>query len=126
MFNTKKKNNLELELTEAIADFLVEDFRFRRSFLSAINKLYPEEAKKYESSYVFHQNKIIELSKKAKLQLVTFDGQEYNEGLPVTPLNADEFSSVDNLVVFQTIEPTIVTNNGDIVHQGTIILAEKE
>ena len=122
----ERKNKHKSEQITVLADFLAEDFRFRRSFLSAVNKLFDDEAKKYKPAYLFHQNKIKELSAKMQLQLITFDGSEYNEGLPVTPLNADEFSSAENLVVFQTIEPTIITDKGDIVRQGTVILSEKE
>ena len=50
------------ETTKIVADFLVEDYRFQQSFVSAVNKLFNEEIKKYKSSYVFHTNKIKELS----------------------------------------------------------------
>lgn len=125
MFKSKKKSN-DLETAGIVADFLVEDYRFQRSFVSAVNKLFNEEIKKYESSYVFHTNKIKELADKMQLQLRVFDGIDYSEGLPVTPLNADEFASAENLVIGQTIEPTVITSNGDIVRQGTVILAVKE
>ncbi len=124
MFKSKKKSG-DSETAKIVADFLVEDYRFQRSFVSAVNKLFNEETKKYESSYKFHKNKIEELANRMRLQLKVFDGIDYNEGLPVTPLNADEFASSENLVIEQTIEPTVITLNGDIVRQGTVILAEK-
>ena len=108
-----------------MADFLVDDYKFCRSFMSAVNKLYPEERKKYESAYMFHTNKTKELAQKMKLQMKIFDGADYNEGLPITALNTDEFDSAENLVIEQTIEPTVITSNGDIVHQGTVILTLK-
>lgn len=124
MFKAKKKSDVS-EIAQIIADFLIEDYRFQRSFLSAVNKLFNEEIKKYESSYMFHTNKVKELADKMQLQLRVFDGIDYSEGLPVTPLNADEFASAENLVIEQTIEPTVITSNGDIVRQGTVILGEK-
>lgn len=125
MFKSKKKSD-NSDTTKIFADFLVEDYRFQHSFVSAVNKLFNEEIKKYESSYVFHANKIKELADKMQLQLKVFDGIDYSEGLPITPLNADEFASAENLVIEQTIEPTVITSNGDIVRQGTVILAVKE
>lgn len=109
-----------------IADFIVEDFRFCRSYISAVDKLFPEEQKKYYSSFAYHENKIDALLKGLKIFIKTFDGCEYNEGLPVTPLNADEFDIKDNLVVVQTIEPTVLTEKGEIIRQGTVILSEKK
>lgn len=121
----KKQSDDNQEMIKAIADFLVEDYRFCRSFVSAVNKLFNEESKKYGSTYLFHKNKINELADKLQLQIKIFDGFPYDEGLPITPLNADEFTSTDNLFVKQTIEPAIITSKGNIVHQGTVILAEK-
>ena len=126
MGDHKKQFDDNQEMIKAISDFLVEDYRFQQSFMSAVNKLFNEEIKKYISSYVFHTNKIKELADKMQLQLRVFDGIDYSEGLPVTPLNADEFASAENLVIEQTIEPTVITLNGDIVRQGTVILAVKE
>ena len=124
MFNSKKKSD-NSEVAKVIADFIVEDYRFQCSFLSAVKKLFNEEIKKYVSSFNFHKNKIEELTNKMRLQLKIYDGIDYSEGLPVTPLNADEFASAENLVIEQTIEPTVITLDGDIVHQGTVILTEK-
>ncbi len=123
MSKSKIRNENNAEYLTAVADVIVEDFRFRNSYLSILNKLFTEEKKRYESAYIFHSNRIAELSAKFGLRIVCFDGKEYDEGMPVTPLNADEFESVVNLKVHQTIEPTILTSDGNIVRQGTVILS---
>lgn len=106
-----------------VADFLVEDYRFRHSYISAVDKLFLEEKKKYESAYNFHITKVAELSELFHLRIVVFDGQIYDEGMPITPLNADEFEKEDRLVVQQTIEPTVITFDGKIIRTGTVILS---
>ena len=121
----KRVSNSKVENFNIIVEFLIEDFRFNRSYLSAVDKLFLEEKKKYESSFAYHRNKIESLIKELKIFVKTFDGCDYNEGLPVTPLNADEFDIKENLVVTQTIEPTILTEKGEIVRQGTVLLNEK-
>ena len=122
IFKKDTKSSVTTEL-KTIAEILVEDFRFSRSYLSVVDKLFMEEKKKYESTYNFHHTKIAELAKNFHLRMVFFDGKEYNEGLPVTSLNIDEFGEEERLIVQQTIEPTILTADGQIVKIGIVILS---
>ena len=122
IFKKDTKSSVTTEL-KTIAEILVEDFRFSRSYLSVVDKLFMEEKKKYESTYNFHRTKIAELAKNFHLRMVFFDGKEYNEGLPVTSLNIDESGEEERLIVQQTIEPTILTADGQIVKIGTVILS---
>lgn len=124
---TQKINKKDVEILRTIAEFAIEEYRFMRVFDSAVNKLYPEERNRYVITYKYHENKVRELLEKFGLRAVAFDGQDYDEGFPVTPLNADEFdASSDQLFVEQTIEPTVITLEGNIIRQGTVILARKE
>ena len=109
-----------------IVDFLIEDFRFSRSYISAVDRLFPEEKKKFESSFAFHRDRMDELAKRFNAYVKTYDGFDYIEGLPVTPLNADDFESSDDLIVAQTIEPTILNSVGHPIRQGTVLLSKKE
>lgn len=125
MSKTEVNTQEILHITKNISNFLVEDFKFQRYFLSAINKLPDELKRKYESVYNFHKNKMDTLAETIQLKVKVFDGCDYNEGLPVTPLNADEFSVDDVLIVSQTIEPTIITYYGDVAYQGSALLTNK-
>ena len=42
MFKSKKKSD-DSETAKIVADFLVEDYRFQQSFMSAVNKLFNEK-----------------------------------------------------------------------------------
>ncbi len=126
MCKTEKAKKLNGENINVIAEFLVEDFKFCRSYFSVVSKMTYEDKKKYEATFAFHKNKIQELAKKINVQIKEFDNCEYDEGLPVTPLNADEFITTDNLIVQQTIEPAILSGNGETIKQGTVILSEKQ
>ena len=122
----KKKNNEPTVDLSVVADFIIEEFRFMRMYSSAVNKLFLEEKKRYISAFTYHENKIKELMEKFGLRAIFFDGQDYDEGLPVTPLNPDEFDiTKDQLIVEQTYDPTIITLNGKIIKQGTVSLALK-
>ena len=110
-----------------VADFLIEDFRFSRSYLSVLDKLFLEERKRYESAYNFHATKMEELANKFNLKLAVYkNGDLYDDGYPITPLNADEFEKDDVLYIEQMIEPIILTTDGKVIRQGTAILARKE
>lgn len=119
---TKKEDELN-----AVADFLIEDYRFTRSYLSILDKLFIEERKRYESAYNFHGTKVEELAKKFNLRMVAYkNGELYDDGYPIVPLNADEFEKDDILYIEQMIEPIILTTDGKVVRQGTAILAKKQ
>lgn len=132
MFNKKNKEDtsnkmetLSSDNDAIIADLLVEEYRFMRSYLSMIDRLFDDEKTRYKSTYEFHKKKLTEITKTLNLNIVTFDGKEYDVGLPVTPLNADEFEQSDKLIIEQSIEPTIVNNAGSVIRIGTVILGLK-
>ncbi len=122
------KKNLEKSVDLiAIAEFLVEDYRFSRSYRAVVGKLFEEEKKRYESAYIFHSTKRDEFARKFNLRISEYKyGDKYDEGYPITPLNADEFEKDDLLIIEQMIEPTILTVDGKVVRQGTVILAKQE
>lgn len=134
MIFCKKKGKVKLTAEEdktmddrnALAEFVVEEFRFLKSYLAAIGKLFPEERQKYISVYDFHVGKINEIAGKVKIGIVNLEGKEYDEGLPVRPLNLEEFVKEDVLTIEQTIEPSIIdTTNGKILRSGSVILKKK-
>ena len=122
----KKKNHETTVDLSVIAEFIIEEFRFMRMYSSAVNKLFLEEKKRFVSAFTYHENKIIELMEKFGLRAIKFDGLDYDEGMPITPLNPDEFDiTKDRLIVEQTYDPTILTLDGRIIKQGTVSLALK-
>jgi hypothetical protein len=115
----------EDEYIGVIADFIAEEFRFIKSYLSAVSKLYREEQQRYVSTYNFHIDKINELAKNAKLHIRGFEGVRFDEGLPVTPLNIDDFTKDDALFIEQVIEPAIIlSESGKVIKAGTVLLAK--
>jgi hypothetical protein len=110
----------------AVADFIVEEYRFIKSYMSAVNKLFPEERQKYYSAFNFHMDKINEIAERVGVGINDFEGKDYDDGLPITPLNMDEFTKEDELIIGQTIEPTVVNSlNGSVIRQGSVILVKK-
>lgn len=124
MKSQNKNNNSVSEYDAIIADFIVEEYRFCKAFISMINKLYSEERSKYESVLNFHYGKIQELSKRANVAIISFEGKPYDDGLPIKSLNIDDFSKEDSLMIEQTIEPTIISTDNPvrIIRYGSVIL----
>ena len=58
----------------------------------------------------------------SKLKLVNFEGESFTSGIPATAVNLEDFESDDDLYVKQTVEPTIIDDNGAIIHSGSIIV----
>ena len=102
-------------------DIAVEAWRFRRIFSSALSKLDDTEANRYSNQYLYFFRKVESALENADLKIVNVEGKEYDIGLPITPLNMDEFSQDDKLIIEQMIEP-IIMNSGKVAKTGTVIL----
>lgn len=112
----KLKNNL--------VSIASEFFRFQRVFDKAIRKLEADEQIKYKSQYAWFSKQVLKALSDSGLHVVNVDGQPYDPGIAVTPLNLEEFETDDVLYVEQTIEP-IVMEGDTVIKTGTVILGRK-
>ena len=98
-----------------------ELFRFQRVFEKVVSKLEAEERNKYMSQFAWFSKKVTKALEDSDLRIINTEGQLYDPGMAVTPLNLDDFDVEDVLYVAQTIEPIIM--QGDTIHKtGTVIL----
>jgi len=58
------------------------------------------------------------------MRLVTFDGERFEPGLPVSAINADEFESDNDLVIAATIEPAVIVR-GNVKITGRVLLEQR-
>ena len=114
---TNLKNNLILIASEF--------YRFKRVFVKAISKLDAEEQTKYNSQFSWFAKKVTKALDDSRLKIVSLDGQPYDPGMAVTPLNIEEFETDDVLYVAQTMEP-IIMQNDVVVKTGTVLLGRIE
>lgn len=70
----------------------------------------------------FGARRLASILEMAGMRLETFDGIEYSTNLPVSAVNADEFSVEAHPVVEQTLEPAIV-QGGVAIRPGRVYLA---
>ncbi len=109
------------DLVDCLVEIAVESWRFRRVFSKAMQKLDAGEATKYNSQYLWFENKVTKSLETAGLQLNNIEGLLYDTGLPVVPLNLDEFEANDLLFIKQVLEPIIMKDEA-VLRQGTVLL----
>lgn len=118
-------NNDDNKLRESIIDIACEHHRFQRIFLKAISKLDMDEQNKYSSQFAWFSKRVLKALDTAGLRIVDIDGQLYDPGMAVTPLNIEDFEAEDILYIAQTMEPIIMQDNA-VIKTGTVILGKVE
>lgn len=113
------------KLKENLIAIALEQYRFQRVFAKAISKLELEEQAKYTSQFAWFSKKVTKALDDAGLRIVDVDGQLYDPGMAVTPLNIEDFEADDILFVAQTMEPIIMQDNA-VIKTGTVILGRAE
>jgi hypothetical protein len=108
-------------LIDAITNLVVESWRFSKAFENILVKCDLSEQGKYISQYRWYSKKLEENLNSAGMRIVNLEGQAFDSGSAVTPLNLDEFSEDDDLIIAQMLEPVIMGSNG-IVKTGTVLL----
>lgn len=112
-------------LKENLISIAAELFRFQRVFAKAISKLEIEDQSKYSSQFTWFSKKVTKALDDSGLRVVDVDGQLYDPGMAVTPLNIEDFKADDILYIVQTMEPIIMQDNA-VVKTGTVILGRVE
>ena len=111
-------------LIESITDIAVETYRLRGVFMRAIREAGPDEQKKYTSRFSWFEKKVLRAMEEADIRLVDLTGQRYDPGMPVTPLNIDDFDPGVNLVIDRMNEP-VVMHGEQLSRTGTVMLREE-
>lgn len=115
-----KKDNIA-----PLISIAVEAWRFSKVFNKVLSKVDSLEQKKYLNQYRFYEKKTTEALEQLGIKIVNVEGQIFDPGMAVTPLNINEFNNEHcELIVDQMIEPILVNENG-VLKTGTVILMKK-
>ena len=120
-----EKGLTEIELRNTIIDMAVEAWRFRRVFDKAMSKLEAGESTRYIGQFNWFIKKVESALKTAGMRIVNVEGQPYDIGMALSPLNIDDFEAEDRLYVEQMIEP-IIMDDEKVLKTGTAILGRIE
>jgi hypothetical protein len=104
-----------------LAGMAVEAWRLGRLFGTVIRKLDAGEQDRYASQMRWFLKRLQDGLGELNCKIVTPEGQPYDAGMPLTPINLSEFSAGDELVVDQVLEPAIVGPSG-VIRTGTATL----
>ena len=120
-----KDNDQTKVLRDNLISIASELYRFKGVFAKAISKLDIDEQNKYSSQFQWFSKKVTKALDDSGIRVVTLDGQLYDPGMAVTPLNIEDFEADDILYVAQTMEPIIMQDNA-VIKTGTVILGRAE
>lgn len=112
------------KMRDSLISIASELFRFQQVFSKAISKLELDEQSKYSSQFAWFSKKVLKAIDEANLRIVDVNGQPYDPGMAVTPLNIEDFETNDILYIKQMMEP-IIMNGDTVVKTGTVILGRK-
>jgi hypothetical protein len=119
---------LQANEKEMMISFLCETIRY----INSVNKLISNSfavinAKKYNSANNRIVKKITELQNALNVELIDFRGSSYTAELPVEVLNLEDFEENQELIITETLEPTIKEKDSShILRFGKVIVAAKE
>ena len=123
---SQQDEKLRLEvLTKSLLDTAVESWRFGRLFDRLLLKLDAGEQGRYRGQFRWFQRKIKDSLQDAGMRIVNVEGHPFDQGMAATPVNIEEFTSDDALVVDQMIEP-IILGPESVVRTGTVTLRKVE
>lgn len=108
-------------IKNSVIEIAVEHYRFKNTFMKAISKLDFDEQNKYMSQFAWFSKKVTKAVEEAGLRIVSLEGQAYDPGMVVTPLNIDDFEVEDELKIVQMIEP-IIMQEDTVLKTGTVLL----
>ncbi|MCY4467232.1 MAG: hypothetical protein OXC08_00810 [Thiotrichales bacterium] len=108
-------------MTNTVLDLAVEAWRFGRAIDRLLVKLGEGEQRRHQRQLRWFQKKVQESLDAVEMRIVSLQGEAFDTGMAATPLNIDEFSSDDMLVVDQMLEPIVMGPDG-VVRTGTVTL----
>jgi hypothetical protein len=120
------KENLNIDiLRDTIVGMSIESWRFASAYERILSKIDAGEQQRYYSQYRWFLKKTENYLSRVGLKIVSVIGREYDTGMPVTPINIEDFEKEDTLIVEQMLEPIIVDDDG-FVRPGIITLRKKQ
>lgn len=121
-----------MTMNDASIEFLCEVNRFMKLIRNQLNKqriLLMDRQISKMNSLCDRMDKVIKnYCDELQIEMLDYSGIEYEIGLPVDPLNLDDFEEKDiKLYINMMIEPVIKEKGTSvIIHNGKVILSDKK
>lgn len=109
---------------DGVARLCVEYWKLMRASLRAADQLPERDGKRLIAQVKFSDLQLATISGQLGLNLVSFDGESFSDGMPASADNGEDFSQNEDLVVTKTIEPAVVREM-KVVHKGRVLVARR-
>ncbi|MDR1873788.1 MAG: hypothetical protein LBQ90_02080 [Synergistaceae bacterium] len=101
----------------------MESWRFVRDFDQMLSKqMGVNEQVPYRNKMRWFLKQIERSLDIANIQMLNLEGQVFDVGMAVHPLNSEEFDANDVLIVDRMIEPLLMGREGTVLKMGTVTL----
>ncbi len=110
-----------LDPDDCLLNLALESWKLSKLFARVLSKLETEDKRKYGNKVAYFDKKLDEILSQADLTFFSLQGELYDPGMAVNPLNLSDFSPDDSLIVEQMIEPIVMGKDG-IKKVGTVFL----
>ena len=115
-------NDIQKNSLVAIA---TESYRFQRTFEKVLQQMSFEESRKYQNQLNYYAKKVSKSLDAFGIRILDLEGKAYDPGMPVSPINIEDFEAEDQLFIQQTVEPIIMMDDA-VLKMGTVLLGRNE
>jgi len=115
-----------MEVSKGLANLSVEYWRLLRMYDRAVKEQAPEKQLKASAQFRYSSKKLHKIMEESGLRLIAYEGQKYTANLPVTVLNGDDFDDNEELIIDQTLEPTIIEGDRVLMFGKVVVRKEGE
>ena len=119
-------DELTLNYESTIIKIVTENWRLTKLFQKVTTKLDLSEQNRYINQLRYFEKTINNCLQDVGMKIIHIEGQVYDSGMAVSPINIDEFEQEDQLIIDQVLEPLIMGNDGTIKKQGLVNLKTKD
>ena len=109
---------------DGVARLCVEYWKLMQASLRAADQLSEKDGKRLVAQVKFSDLQLRTISGQLGLNLVSFDGEAFLDGMPASADNGEDFGDADELFVAKTIEPAVVREM-KVVHKGRVLVARR-
>ena len=116
------------EMQQGVVTMAVEAYRLNAFVKSLVPRIADERFLKRLTNQIARFDKTFaEGLNTAGLEWIDFTGHEYDPGLPVEPINMEEFTENDELIIEVMLEPVVkIKDSTEIIKKGIVVLGGKE
>src|SRR5689334_11056815 len=95
-------------MVDALALLAIEWFKAARRGVRITLEAAPTRLERERAQLAYSARRVAQALADNGMRIHEFDGQPYSPSLPVEPVNPEDFSCEEGLVVSETVEPTVL------------------